>query len=160
MLTFIGIPTIFVLGLVIDGLAIQIEDVVNWVKKKILINTKDGKNKYKEIEQFIQKKYIPNEIPHEIKPYFWCSYYLEENQIPSPYMAFLSKYGFYRTLSLIFIINAVLILLYNIDAVPKAALVIGSCLLSIVANNRSKKFLEHTAKSVYTGFLVAVNKKE
>ena len=106
------------------------------------------------------KKKIPD-INEDDNIYHYCLNYITQKNIMSPSMAFLSKFGFYRNLSLIFFLNF-LYCIYLIFTVSHYYLIAFFILLflSQFYYYRSLQFYNHLTQTVYQNFLIATSDKD
>ncbi len=148
-LLLISIPIMFLVGMMVDALAIFVEDMD---LKKVIPHMHEEANRGK-LENYVSKKYIQKENP--IDPYFMCKDYLEQQQLETPVMAFLGKFGFYRAAAFVFFLNAFITLyIYGIQygtlLISALLFVVGSILMT-----RSAAFYRHTGRAVFTNYIVA-----
>lgn len=156
---FICAPFIFLLGLVIDGLA---NKIMGFLINKLKI--KEDPKDIKYLSDYVKENEIPDKLKNEIIPYHWCKDYITQNEIESQFMPFLSKFGFYRGVSFLFLINGIFILIYyEINMwFSLSSLIIGLLFLvmSYILLIRSKDFFQHTGRTVFRHFLIHRHYKE
>lgn len=148
------IPTLLIIGLVIDALANIFEK--NIIKR--IYDTNKEHDDVKKLSNYIQKRFIKKELRKLIIPYHWCKNFLIQKGIKTNYTNFLSKYGFYRTIAFLFYLNSLIFMikgLFNSVNTSFILLAIVQLVIAIIMTKRSKTFFEHTGKDVLTHFLIA-----
>ena len=151
----VGIPIVLAIGLIIDALANVLGDpFINW-----LFKVQQAPPDIKKLATYVKKNYIPDELQAQISPYHWCKDYLIQNEIESPFMDFLSKFGFYRNLAFLFYSGAVVVLvilaIQRTHVVETIAVLVLSIPLGVVCTIRSRSFYRHMGRAVFRHFLIA-----
>lgn len=154
ILLFVMIPSVFIIGILFDGLVIVISS--NTIEKIFKV----GKpSEYCEkLNQILKDKHIPKDVSEHLNPYFWCKDYVIQNKIDTPFMVFLSKFGFYRNIAFLFYLNALIFIIFLIiegNIIISIAVIVGSITLGIIFSFRSKKFYLHMEKAIYGNYFVA-----
>lgn len=153
---FVIIPTIFVLGALVDAVAIWLED--NLLKK--LFKTIELSEREKKLELLIKQKYMEKEVKGLVEPGFWCKNFLVQNGIETPILVFLSKYGFYRSMAFVFYLNIfVIAFLYGLNS-SILILMFISLVLGVVCTKRSHKFYCHMNRTAFVNYLLAMRSKK
>lgn len=123
----------------------------NWLKPKLV-----------EPNDFLVahvKGSIPPSLSDAVKPYHWAKDYLSQEQIETPYMEFLSKFGFYRNLGVLLLVNALLIpYLHGFGKNEKIVFcgLLGAALLYFV---RSQRFYRHMGETVFRNYAILLERK-
>ena len=106
------------------------------------------------------KNSIPSELSAKVNPYHWAKDYLSQEKIETPYMAFLSKFGFYRNVSALLLLNAILIpCLHGFGTAEK---ILFFCLLPPTALYfvRSQRFYRHMGDSTFRNYAILLERKK
>ncbi len=118
------------------------------------------KNWDDEIKSFERKacEYVPEGI--EGSTYEYCKNWLLLNTIDNSYMPFLSKYGFYRSMFFIFLLNGICTLIIYKCSSSKTVLISSSMfVMALVYLHRCGDFYRHMSATVYLQFISLFNKK-
>ncbi len=150
---FFLIPIIFVIGFIMDAISNKLIKLVENIFK-----LKEESKEIKALANLIKNKYMPNY--EEIKSYDWCKNYILQNELETPFMAFLSKFGFYRGAACILFINGIFTIIYYpiINSQYLIPIFIG-VVISIsgyILLQRSKEFYKHMDKCVYINYLISI----
>jgi len=145
------LPIIFILlGMLIEPLA---NTVAKYVEKIPFLAPKENKNKNKLIE--LISKSLPDEYQDKDNPYRFCKAIVELKSPNSNHEIFLSRFGFYRSLSFIFI-SITILNLFLLNYCSLLASSILSISLSVIFLKRSQTFLVHMSNSVFYNYIALV----
>jgi hypothetical protein len=98
------------------------------------------------------RQYIPNEIKENT--YWYCKNWLHQNASDDSYMPFLAKYGFYRSMFLVFLLNAISIpFMYQLSFTKAITVSLFMFFLALVYLHRSGDFYRHMSSTVYLRFI-------
>ena len=102
----------------------------------------------------LAKGTMPDDLRNIIDPYHWCKDYLVQAGLDTPYITFLSKFGFYRNMGFLFEINAIAV--WAVHGFYFESNLIASSLIFLCAFYvwRSNKFYKHTSRAVYGHYFV------
>ena len=106
------------------------------------------------------KNSIPSELTEAVNPYHWAKDCLSQEKIETPYMAFLSKFGFYRNVGALLLLNAVLIpCLHGFGTAEKILFfsLLPSAVLYFV---RSQRFYRHMGDSTFRNYAILLERKK
>jgi len=163
--TIILIPSIFVLGLIVDCIAIAIDDIFlgkrfRKIFSKVSQEVRENNKELDTWKKFVNKEYMSKKVQNKINPYFWCKYYLEQKDIATPEQVFTSKYGFYRVLSTVSLAHIIIMpLLYGISIWVICTMLIAFGLGFIFAW-RSNRFYYHAGKAIYCNYIISKENKK
>lgn len=152
LLILILVPPTFAVGMIVEALSIIFEE---GILKKLDNNLyKKPKSEFRldKMKQYLQDK-LPKGTP--IEPYFWCKDYLQQNDIDTPLMTFLGKFGFYRSVAFLFYLNTIIVLTLFGFGYFVIGLAMLSLLIGFLMTKRSIAFYHHTGKTAYTNYIVA-----
>jgi len=103
---------------------------------------------------------IPADISDFVVPYHWAKDYLSQETVETPYMAFLSKFGFYRNLGVLSLLNVLLIpCLYDVEKPHKIILSI-LVLATFLYLWRSHTFYNHLGDAMYRHYAIFRDRRE
>ena len=146
----IGIPLIFIIGLIFDACSIVL--ISPFFDHNLKVQKENEHDK--KVNEIIKRKYMPKNLHDLVEPYFWANYTLSQKEVSTPYMVFLSKFGFYRNLCSLSCLNAIAVLvLYRISLIT-LVVVVSSLIISYAFMKRSNKFYQHCSKAVYGHYFV------
>ena len=103
--------------------------------------------------------FIPN-IKGNDNIFHYCKHYLLQQNVANPSMDFLSKFGFYRNISFIFLINS-LYLIYT-TIITESNYILISLILFYLSQQyqfRSIEFLKHQSQTVVQNFIILQENK-
>jgi hypothetical protein len=157
---FVGPPLV---GMLAEPVANIIDDGVEWLHRRIMrllgrqreIDERLEKL-HKDLGDVIRREHMPATLAHIIDPYQWCKDYLVQYDKPTPYMAFLGKFGFYRNAAVITVANAVILPLVYGLTIRTSLTALGLLILSLFLYVRSLRFSEHLVRAIYQHYLIAV----
>lgn len=154
-----GLLTILLLGLLFEPLANYATKILttcpyNYPK---LFGFKTWDDKINSFEKKAST-YIPEEI--EGDTYQYCKNWLQQNASDVFYMSFLAKYGFYRSMFLLLLLNAIFIpFIYQSFCIKIIILSSFLLVLALVYLHRSGDFHRHMSTTVYLQFISLLNTK-
>jgi hypothetical protein len=106
------------------------------------------------------KNSIPPEFSATVNPYHWAKDYLFQEKIETPYMAFLSKFGFYRNVGGLLLLNAILIpCLHGFETAEKI-LFFSLLPLAVLYFVRSQRFYRHMGDSTFRNYAILLERKK
>lgn len=98
------------------------------------------------------RQYVPQGI--EESTYQYCKNYLRQNASDDSYVPFLAKYGFYRSMFLLFLLNAISILcIYQFSRIKTIIISLSMVVLALVYLRRSCDYYRHISTTVYSQFI-------
>ena len=100
------------------------------------------------MSELIRTSYMSPELAQVVQPYDWCKDVLLQRGVPTPYMAFLAKFGFYRNIAFLSYANAlILLVLYPISGFTLTVALV-SFVLGAAFSCRSHRFYHHLTRAV------------
>lgn len=158
LIAIAGLLTIILAGLLLEPLANYITKLLTTCPCKYtrLFRYKYWDDEIKSLEKKASE-YIPKGL--EGSMYQYCKNWLLQNAIADSYMPFLAKYGFYRSMFFLFLMNGICIpFIYQISL---ETIIISSSIfvLALVYLHRGGDFHRHMSVTVYLQFISLFNKK-
>ncbi len=157
-LLVISIPFLLLLiGLIIEPFANFFEkQVFKPIRKRLKLKTnKDASDESSLLKSYIEERYLDLGLKEtRVETYHICKDYLVQNQIPTPYMAFLSKFGFYRNMSFLCYLSMFLNpLLYNFSCI---SFLVSLCfgLTGFLFERRSIVFYGHMSATIFRNYII------
>lgn len=154
-----GFLIILLLGLLFEPLANYATKILTTCPYNYpeLFGFKTWDGKIKSFEK-IARTYIPEEIEGET--YQYCKNWLQQNASDVFYMSFLAKYGFYRSMFFLLLLNAICIpFIYQSVCIKIIILSSFLLVLALVYLHRSGDFHRHMNTTVYMQFISLLNTK-
>jgi len=169
MLCWENIPFLVILTYIIGAL---FEPVSNWIfdgsfgvdnlyKKFFFSKMEDESNYFKnnfqpKLKDMIKKIYDVDLSGSYI--YHFAKDYILENELGTTFMSFLSKYGFYRSITVLLLFNIV-VLLVNVQYSFQHPVIYFSVLLilfflSLFSYKRAKEFFLFMGRTVFNNFVI------
>lgn len=154
-----GLLTILLLGLLFEPLANYATKILttcpyNYPK---LFGFKTWDDKIKSFEKKAST-YIPEEI--EGDTYQYCKNWLQQNASDVFYMSFLAKYGFYRSMFFLLLLNGICTpFMYQHSCIKTVVISSSMFALALVYLRRGGDYYRHISATVYLQFISMFNKK-
>jgi hypothetical protein len=102
------------------------------------------------------RQYIPNSI--EENAYQYCKNWINQNTSDDSYMPFLAKYGFYRSMFFLVLLNALSIpFIYQLNPMKLVEILSFMIILALIYLRRSCDFYRHISITIYSRFISSFN---
>ncbi|MDQ8209094.1 hypothetical protein QEH52_16330 [Coraliomargarita sp. SDUM461003] len=154
-----------IVGLLFEPIGNKLGDLVLWIGGRL--RSLGGKMcKYIKpttrncllVEQ--AKNSIPSQLSEAVNPYHWAKDYLSQEKIETPYMAFMSKFGFYRNVGALLLINAILIPCLHGLGTAEKILSLSMLPLSVLYFVRSQRFYRNIGDSTFRNYAILLDRKK
>ena len=159
LLAIAGLLTIILAGLLFEPLANYATKLLTtcpWNYRKTL-GFKSWDPNIKALENKARKD-IPDGI--EENTYHYCLNWLHQNASDDSYIPFLAKYGFYRSMSLLLLLNAGCVLFIYPSSYIKLMIFLLLITLTFIYFYRSRVFYRHMNVTIYSSFISIFNLKK
>jgi len=101
------------------------------------------------------REYVPEGAKEQT--YQYCKNWLHHNSTTDTYMPFLAKYGFYRGMFLLLLLNCIAVWFIYPRSCNTCALSVFLFALALVYLHRSGDFYRHMSTTVYSQFIACFN---
>ncbi len=152
-----GLLTIILVGLLFEPLANYVTKLLTTCPRRYLkeLGLKNWDNNIRYLEQKA-RQYIPSDIEGSIFQY--CKNWINQNAPDDSYMPFLAKYGFYRSMFILTLLNAISIpFIYQLSLIKTIMVLSSMIILALVYLRRSSDFYRHISITIYSRFISSFN---
>lgn len=153
--------SLFLIPLALTAIGMLFEPIANYFDKFINLfwfKLFPAKTKHKEeeiaLKELIRARYLGDLTNDISNPYHLCKEYVITNQLSTTFMIFLSRYGFYRNISFLAAVTAVMSayhLGFNYQGIGATALFL---FVGIIMKRRAEDFYSYLAPCVYRCYLI------
>lgn len=165
LLIFLVPGSMMLLGALIEPPANQFEKSILWIHKVFQCRKPriPPSNNGQVLERYIKRHFTNELLGGEESPFSLCRDYVENRDMSTTFMPFLSKFGFYRSAAFCLVVFTVLLIsqsIYYSDG--RFNLICGallSCILACSYFYRSAQFYSYQAPAVYQAFIGPILEK-
>lgn len=158
LLAVAGLLTIMLAGLLFEPLANCIYKLKTWpwnYPKQFSFKEWDSNIK------FLEEKAQPDVPTGTTDIYQYCKNYVQQHGLADLYMPFLAKYGFYRNISVLLLLNLIVIpFFYSWTLLCMCTVLLSILVMLLICLYRSGVFYRHMSVTVFFQFIILSEKKE